>query len=247
MATTSTAFSPIHSNGRGLPIASSSFSNSANETIDLTGVDDEDEEDMDEVDTTAVDARNPKRPRTESSNYGFSSPAFPPPPQPAYSPSPTPRDRFRAQFASHSNTFFPNRAAAPVPGPPALPHSISVPNLHHPKPHPPQPKAKSRRGHVRQVIDLTSSPSPPPSAGPGQPPHPHPMARSGQYAPLSTGSAVHQNSKLEEVPPRTPVCIGQLTVTALILYPTHYVNIRPPGQPPDPTLPPDEQQSEFAS
>ncbi|KIJ46405.1 hypothetical protein M422DRAFT_249999 [Sphaerobolus stellatus SS14] len=64
MATTSTAFSPIHSNGRGLPIASSSFSNSANETIDLTGVDDDDEEDMDEVDTTAVDARNPKRPRT---------------------------------------------------------------------------------------------------------------------------------------------------------------------------------------
>ncbi|KIJ45051.1 hypothetical protein M422DRAFT_29907 [Sphaerobolus stellatus SS14] len=245
MVTTSTTFSAIPNNGHSLPMASTpSFSNT---TIDLTGDDDDDDdEDMDEVDTSAVDARNAKRPRIESSNYGFSPPVFPPPPQPAYSQAQTPRDRFRAQFASNSNTFFPNRAATPaVPGPPAIPHSISVPNLHHPKPQPAQPKAKSRRGHVRQVIELTSSPSPPPPPGPGQPPHPHLMAHPGQY--VHPGHHLHQSSALQDVPARTPVCIGQLTVTALILYPTHYVNMRSPGQPLDPTLPPDEQQGEFAS
>jgi len=55
---------------------------------------------------------------------------------------------------------------------------------------------------VRQVIDLTGSPSPPPTDS------------------LS-------NSKITalppELPPKTPVCIGQLTVTALILYPVPYL------------------------
>ena len=45
----------------------------------------------------------------------------------------------------------------------------------------------------RQVIDLTGSPSPPP------PPHAGPMLRN-------------------DLPPNTPVCIGVLTATALVLY-----------------------------
>lgn len=56
----------------------------------------------------------------------------------------------------------------------------------------------------RQVIDLTSSPSPPPSARLQQP---------GQS----------QCSLPAELPPKTPVCIGQLTVTALVLYPIGYL------------------------
>jgi SWI/SNF-related matrix-associated actin-dependent regulator of chromatin subfamily A3 len=55
----------------------------------------------------------------------------------------------------------------------------------------------------RQVIDLTGSPSPPPSAF-------------RQLAP-STSNLPH------DLPPKTPVCIGQLTVTALVLYPVPYL------------------------
>ncbi|TFY59845.1 hypothetical protein EVJ58_g5522 [Rhodofomes roseus] len=55
----------------------------------------------------------------------------------------------------------------------------------------------------RQVIDLTSSPSPPPVAL-----HP-PQPQQGNLPP--------------DLPPKTPVCIGQLTVTALVLYPIPYL------------------------
>ncbi|KZT75059.1 hypothetical protein DAEQUDRAFT_660022 [Daedalea quercina L-15889] len=55
----------------------------------------------------------------------------------------------------------------------------------------------------QQVIDLTSSPSPPPAA-PRPPPPQH-----GNLPP--------------DLPPKTPVCIGQLTVTALVLYPIPYL------------------------
>lgn len=53
-----------------------------------------------------------------------------------------------------------------------------------------------------QVIDLTNSPSPPSS------PRPH--------LPIF-------DSLLNDLPPKTPVCIGQLVVTALILYPLPYI------------------------
>lgn len=56
----------------------------------------------------------------------------------------------------------------------------------------------------RQVIDLTRSPSPP-----------SPVAR--QMTPsISTLPP--------DLPPKTPVCIGQLTVTALVLYPVPYLS-----------------------
>ncbi|KAJ7596860.1 SNF2 family DNA-dependent ATPase [Mycena floridula] len=50
-----------------------------------------------------------------------------------------------------------------------------------------------------QVIDLTGSPSPPPQLAAVQPPLP------------------------ADLSPKTPVCIGQLVVTALVLYPVHYL------------------------
>jgi SWI/SNF-related matrix-associated actin-dependent regulator of chromatin subfamily A3 len=53
----------------------------------------------------------------------------------------------------------------------------------------------------RQVIDLTGSPSPPPT----------------QYA------WPGQNTLPNDLAPKTPVCIGLLTVTALVLYPIPYL------------------------
>ncbi|KXN85676.1 Putative SWI/SNF-like matrix-associated actin-dependent regulator [Leucoagaricus sp. SymC.cos] len=60
-----------------------------------------------------------------------------------------------------------------------------------------------------QVIDLTDSPSPPPAAVQNVPPGLSP---------------VNPND-----PPKTPVCIGQLTVNALILYPINYLMSHDPS------------------
>lgn len=79
--------------------------------------------------------------------------------------------------------------------------------------HPPLPRPSPRH----QIIDLTVSPSPPPSGSqtPQYPPSEaqHPQAQS----PPTTLS----------VPPKTPVCIGQLTVMALVLYPVQYLHPQP--------------------
>jgi len=58
----------------------------------------------------------------------------------------------------------------------------------------------------RHVIDLTASRTPSP------PPRP----------------------SFAETPPNTPVCIGQVTVTALVLYPVDYLKIDPTATPPNP-------------
>lgn len=60
-----------------------------------------------------------------------------------------------------------------------------------------------------QVIDLTDSPSPPPSPRPRQQP---------LYNPLP-----------DDLHPKTPVCIGQLTVTALVIYPVSYLQAQDPN------------------
>jgi SWI/SNF-related matrix-associated actin-dependent regulator of chromatin subfamily A3 len=58
-----------------------------------------------------------------------------------------------------------------------------------------------------KVIDLTGSPSPPPSITQG-----------------------HESPSLPmDLPPKTPVCIGQLTVTALVLYPVPYLQQQESG------------------
>lgn len=65
-------------------------------------------------------------------------------------------------------------------------------------------------GSSRQVIDLTSSPSPPPALHPPQP---------------------QQGNLPPDLPPKTPVCIGQLAVTALVLYPISYLLPQEHGDP----------------
>jgi SWI/SNF-related matrix-associated actin-dependent regulator of chromatin subfamily A3 len=61
----------------------------------------------------------------------------------------------------------------------------------------------------RQVIDLTGSPSPPPP--------------SIAVRPLPSMLP-------PDLPPKTPVCIGELTVTALVLYPVPYLVSQHPGE-----------------
>lgn len=65
----------------------------------------------------------------------------------------------------------------------------------------PQSSALSPRPPERDIIDLTSSPSPPPTRLPG---------------------LICQPQLPQELPPKTPVCIGQFPATALILYPDQY-------------------------
>lgn len=118
----------------------------------------------------------------------------------------------RPAFAgpSTSAAFFPKKpqndrlGAIPVSSPqPHIPsHSSMSPGPLRPGP----PMQSNSHGHpARQVIDLTSSPSPPPIAGP-----------SSQHLQV-------QPALSEDLAPKTPVCIGQLTVTALVLYPVRYV------------------------
>lgn len=64
----------------------------------------------------------------------------------------------------------------------------------------------------RQVIDLTGSPSPPPQSIP-------------QHRHLTPSKSPLPN----DLPPKTPVCIGQLTVTALVLYPVPYLRPQDPN------------------
>ncbi|CAL1695094.1 unnamed protein product [Somion occarium] len=66
----------------------------------------------------------------------------------------------------------------------------------------------SSNAQARQVIDLTNSPSPPPY--PQQP---------------------IQGTSIADLSPSTPVCIGQLTATALVLYPIPYLCQQPAGVP----------------
>lgn len=65
---------------------------------------------------------------------------------------------------------------------------------------------KDQRGDC-QVIDLTTSPSPPPQ-------------------PYLTFTPLQPDH-----PPKTPVCIGELHVNALVLYHTRYLFSRSPGHP----------------
>jgi SWI/SNF-related matrix-associated actin-dependent regulator of chromatin subfamily A3 len=70
------------------------------------------------------------------------------------------------------------------------------------------PKRVSSALSDSQVIDLTGSPSPPPGVTQGHETPP---------------------SLPVDLPPKTPVCIGQLTVTALVLYPVPYLRQQESG------------------
>lgn len=115
-------------------------------------------------------------------------------------------------FSSYPHSVPPH---APKPPPPML-HTpayhpvFPVPPLHHPSPqngtsliHPFTTRHTSTH-LANNVIDLTHSPSPPSSPLPLTTPLP------------------------DDLSPRTPVCIGQLTVTALVLYPVSYLQLYDP-------------------
>ncbi|KAI0079640.1 hypothetical protein K474DRAFT_1591823 [Panus rudis PR-1116 ss-1] len=85
--------------------------------------------------------------------------------------------------------------------------------------YPSQSYARSN-AHARQVIDLTSSPSPPP---------PQPVQRVLPSSQSPQGQVSSSGTLPSDLPPKTPVCIGQLTVTALVLYPISYLSQHPIG------------------
>ncbi|KAH9486582.1 Helicase-like transcription factor CHR28 [Psilocybe cubensis] len=116
-----------------------------------------------------------------------------------------------SQFPNHvpapnQSTYRP-LFAGPAPFPPSRLQQIpNPPAMNNPFTPPSQPSTS--RASDRQVIDLTGSPSPPPSV----------LSRQNSQPPLPA-----------ELPPKTPVCIGQLTVNALVLYPVTYLSPQNPG------------------
>lgn len=161
----------------------------------------------------ATPSASPSAMNAEMSPFAFGSGhsgGFPSMPNTAPSPfshfssfvsRPTPTS-YRPQFAGPSSFTLPRPSDNNNP-------SSSRSFLHHPtseqslpQPLPPAP-SPSTQSHDRQIIDLTSSPSPPPS---------------------SVSCHVSQPPLPDELPPKTPVCIGQLTVTALIIYPVPYIS-----------------------
>ncbi|KAH9898181.1 SNF2 family N-terminal domain-containing protein [Cubamyces lactineus] len=115
---------------------------------------------------------------------------------------------------SNSAAFFqPRPQAAPAynpldPSPPSQSHTNGE---------------SSSNARSRQVIDLTDSPSPPPALA-RPPPPPPPPANSQQLNP-SLGNLPM------DLPPKTPVCIGMLPATALVLYPIPYLVPQDPNSP----------------
>lgn len=176
-------------------------------------------------------------------NCSSSAPARPPPPHSGLSPAMSsstlqPDSRLPPILNStHRNPpmpYFPsmnNLSRSILAGPstpltyPPPPQSSSTPTPHLSNqaqassalfaPHHPQVAMPSPRPFTNaadsQVIDLTGSPSPPPR--PTQ---------------LTFGALPC------DIPPKTPVCIGLLTVTALVLYPVPY--LQPQMQPVNPEL-----------
>ncbi|KAF9457347.1 SNF2 family N-terminal domain-containing protein [Collybia nuda] len=109
--------------------------------------------------------------------------------------SPQSQGMYRPAFAVPSAFFTPRHSHQPdTPSPSSSPVFLSDP-IHN-------SHLANSESPNRQVIDLTGSPSPPPAVL-NRPPI------------LSTLPP--------ELPPKTPICIGQLTVTALVLYPVPYL------------------------
>lgn len=83
------------------------------------------------------------------------------------------------------------------------------------------PPLSTRPPSSNQIIDLTTSPSPPPMPNISQ----HAMNTSGPNfnPPQPPQPSQGLRPGMLPMPPKTPVCIGQLQATALILYPISYL------------------------
>ena len=168
----------------------------------------------------------PNRERLDFQSLSLSVPR-PSPPSPFFQPLSQPQIP-----PLSSPPTSPSRRRSPNPVLPAAfkyPQSTAPPSSHHssmaslpgtpfPSNLPPSPGQSSPN-----VIDLTSSPSPSPApALPLPPPPPLPPT----LPPLQQLSSA-QHMTLESALPKTPVCIGRLDVTALIVYPSAYLDISP--------------------
>lgn len=112
----------------------------------------------------------------------------------AYPQSLSMSSSYRPPFASNNMRQTPFPTPQQFATPPPAPFTQQ---LSQPQPSPPTPISLQPSPNVRNIIDLTSSPSPEPRAA---------------------------NTLPVDLPPKTPVCIGQLTVTALVLYPVPYLS-----------------------
>ncbi|RPD57037.1 hypothetical protein L227DRAFT_578225 [Lentinus tigrinus ALCF2SS1-6] len=150
-------------------------------------------------------------------------------PQPSQSSSyyreyyevPSPNEVRAAHFQGPSNSaaFFQSRPpyAAPAVNPLDL-HSAQHPTSND-SPLSSAPNGPSN-GASGQVIDLTGSPSPPPQS---RPPQPQPQPQPPPQMPMHPLQPSLGNLPMD-LPPKTPVCIGVLAATALVLYPISYLN-----------------------
>lgn len=105
---------------------------------------------------------------------------------------------YRPPFSgpSSSSAFFPPRSSSnPGPTKTSAPYYRPTPQI----------SQRPQQASSSQVIDLTGSPSPPP----------HRAQQQRQQLPF--------NTLPDDLAPNKPVCIGQLLVTALILYPVSYL------------------------
>jgi SWI/SNF-related matrix-associated actin-dependent regulator of chromatin subfamily A3 len=163
----------------------------------------------------------PSRDRFDSfKSLSLSAPG-PSPPSSFFQPLSQPQRLFSSPPTSPHRPFTPNSVAyseskysqstTPASSPHASMISVPVPatstpsNLH---------SSPGQTSH--NVIDLTSSPSPPPA--------PLPLPPSLPQQPQFPSA---QHTTLESALPKTPVCIGLLEVTALIVYPSAYLDISP--------------------
>ncbi|KAF8973576.1 SNF2 family N-terminal domain-containing protein [Flammula alnicola] len=150
-----------------------------------------------------------------------SKPAFPASPMSASHSSQSPftqypsfvsqpaQSSYRPLFAGPP-PFLPPRQQQQVPPPPPSRSPSYQLSSQQSQSQPSQSHYEDSQPRDRQVIDLTGSPSPPP---------PTPISRQGSQPPLPP-----------ELPPKTPVCIGQLTVNALVLYPVPFLSPQIPGE-----------------
>ncbi|KDR85370.1 hypothetical protein GALMADRAFT_355560 [Galerina marginata CBS 339.88] len=129
-------------------------------------------------------------------------------------PSQTPFGQFPNNYATPNQSSYrplfagPASYSAPRQQLPLSPPSRS-PSYHLQFSQQSQSQPSSSQPLEPQIIDLTGSPSPPPSTA----------SRHSSQPPLPL-----------DLPPKTPVCIGQLTVNALVLYPVPYIVPQNPGE-----------------
>ena len=170
------------------------------------------DEDDDDGNNHYIATRFVKRPRTDAPenvpiqalDSSFSSMTTTMSPYPSLSPSNNNNNFKFAPMLNQSAYRPPFVRSPPHLVPPLVPTPSPKPSFQLP------PSQKTRVLSVpqpsdRQVIDLTGSPSPPP------------MRSLPSMLP-------------PDLPPKTPVCIGELTVTALVLYPLPFLVAQHPGE-----------------